>query len=121
MALLRRSPGYLHGLTGDQFEYVVAELLERQGYTVSVSPKGPDDGVDIFAARNPRLGNFLYLVQCKRFRPGKLVGPDVVDRLYGKVSRENATAGLVVTTSGFTRRARGCSSSRVSDVTAGLR
>jgi hypothetical protein len=99
---IARDPDGLHKLTGHAFELVVAELLSRQGYEISVAPPGPDGGVDIFAARRPELGSFLYLVQCKRWKPTAPVGLAVVQRLYGRVEADKATAGVVVTTSRFT-------------------
>lgn len=103
---LAENPLRLHGLDGHKFELVVADLLEHKGYDVEVVRPGPDGGVDIYAAKQSDLGSFLYLVQCKRWKPEHAVGIDVVQRLYGRVSEDNATAGVVVTTSRFTTQAR---------------
>lgn len=102
---MARDPEMLHKLSGRHFEKVVADLLDRQGYDVTVVPPGPDGGVDIYAATSADLGSFLYLVQCKRWSAAHPVGLDVVQRLYGRVASDNANAGIVVTTSRFTKPA----------------
>jgi hypothetical protein len=104
--LLAENPGALHGLGWRRFEEVVAELLVDHGYDVALVPQGKDTGVDIFAAGKVELGSFLYLVQCKKYDPSHPVGLPVVDRLYGRVAADRATAGIVVTTSTFTKTAK---------------
>lgn len=51
------------------------------------------------------VGASLVLVECKRYAKDRLVGVDRVRSLYGVVSADTATAGVVVTTSGFSRDA----------------
>ncbi len=104
-AALARQPDLLYRLDGRQFEEVVAELLHDRGYDVNLSPKGPDGGVDIYAAERSGIGSFLYLVQCKKYAAHRPVSLDVVQRLHGRVAADKATAGLLVTTSHFTRPA----------------
>jgi len=52
------------------------------------------------------LGTFLYLVECKKYAPSRHVGVELVRRLYGVVELEKATAGIVTTTSYFTKGAK---------------
>jgi restriction system protein len=102
---LGEDPTLIHQLPWQKFEEVVAELLATKGFSVTRVPIGQDRGVDIFAADKNAMGQFLYLVQCKRFDLDNPVDLKFVDRLYGKVMAENATAGMVATTSRFTRGA----------------
>ena len=51
------------------------------------------------------IGNHLYLVECKRRQPENPVEVRLIRELYGVVVAERATAGLLVTTSSFTRDA----------------
>jgi restriction endonuclease Mrr len=104
---LAREPGYLHSLHWRTFERVVAELLTDSGFQVDLVSPGRDTGVDIFAVQKNHAGKFLYLVQCKKFAVDRPVGLPVVDRIYGRVMADHASAGMVVTTSSFTRGARG--------------
>lgn len=100
---LNRNPNYFYQLSPRKFEEVVAEILSRKGYDVTLTSATRDGGKDIFVARKDDLGSFLYLVECKKFAPNRPVGIDIIQRLYGVVSDERATAGIIVTTSYFTK------------------
>lgn len=108
--LLTREPKLLRELPPRKFEEIVAELLERQGYTVELTPASKDGGFDMYAAKKEGLGQFLYLVECKRYVPPNKVGVGIIRSLYGVVQAMRATAGVVVTTSFFTAGAEKYSS-----------
>jgi|GEM_PF-2999447 len=95
----------LHGLPPRAFEELVAHLLERDGYTVELTPETRDGGRDILAYKNGVFANNLFLVECKRYAPQNPVGIGMVQRLYGVLQGERATAAALVTTSSFTRDA----------------
>ncbi len=103
---LSTDPTMWYRLTPRQFEEVVADLLGKQGYTVSLTPASRDGGKDIYAASKTSLGSFLYLVECKRYTPDHPVGVGIIRQLYGVVQAERATAGIVATTSFFTPDAK---------------
>lgn len=96
----------LYQISSRKFEEVVAELLARLGYDVTVTQASRDGGKDIYAAKKDSLGSFLYLVECKKYSPGNRVGVGLVRQLHGVVQAERATAGILATTSFFTRDAR---------------
>lgn len=100
---LRRNPEELYSLTPRKFEEVVAEILNRLGYDVTLTSESRDGGKDIYAAKKDSLGSFLYVVECKKYAPTNGVGIGVIQRLHGVVQAEKATAGIVATTSYFTR------------------
>lgn len=102
---LSERPSLLYELSPRQFEELVAELLERRGYDVTLTPASRDGGVDIYAAEKKDLGQFLYLVQCKKFRPERRVGVGIIRELLGTLELKRATAGILVTTSFFTKDA----------------
>lgn len=54
-------------LSGHDFEHFIAHLLERMGYTVRVTQKSSDGGIDVIA-HNDKLGFEppIIKVQCKR-------------------------------------------------------
>jgi hypothetical protein len=103
---LKRSPERIYELSADRFEELVAELLSRQGYSITRTPFSRDGGFDMYAARKDGLGEFLYLVECKRYTPPNKVGVNVVRSLRGVLSEKRATAAAVVTTSYFTAGAK---------------
>lgn len=101
-----KDPDLMYRISPREFELLVAELLTRDGYEVQVTPFSKDGGVDIFAAKTMTLGRLLFLVECKRYAPSNPVQVDVVRALHGNVSARQATGGVVVTTSRFTRGAK---------------
>jgi len=103
---LRRDPALLHGLRPRQFEELCAELLSRDGYEVELTAESRDGGIDIYAVRHDSLGAFLSLVQCKKYALSNRVGVSVVRELYGVVQAKRANAGVVATTSMFTKGAK---------------
>lgn len=107
--LLRRihsNPDDVFRLTPRQFEEVSAELFTRLGYNVTLTPASKDGGMDLYVAKKEALGTFLYFVECKLYAPGRPVGVAIVNALTGVVERGRATAGLLLTTSRYTKGAR---------------
>lgn len=104
--LLKADPELLRKLPPQKFEEIVAELLSRQDYKVELTPATRDGGFDIYAAKSDTLGTFLFLVECKQYTPPLKVGVQVVRSLYGTVQQTKATAGILVTTSFFTKVAK---------------
>ena len=99
-------PDFVYKIRPHQFEELVAELLEKEGFKVNLTKKTHDGGKDIFVAQNNTLGNFLYYIECKQFTPTNHVGVKFVRELYGTISADRATAGLLVTTSYFSKEAK---------------
>ncbi len=102
---LAQNPDLLYELNSRKFEELVAELFNRDGLEVKLTPARKDGGYDILARANTELGKHLYLVECKRYAEHKPVGVAIVRALYGIVTAEDATSGLIVTTSRFTKGA----------------
>jgi len=64
-----------------------------------------DGGKDLVVIENNFLGGFLVYVECKKFRQDRPVGVNLVRELYGTVSADNATAGMLATSSYFSKEA----------------
>lgn len=103
---LNKNPTDLYKLSPRRFEELIAEVLMRKGYNVELTPATRDGGKDIYVAHKDDLGSFLYLVECKHYEPPRKVGVSVIRDLYGVLSKEKATYGIVVTTSDFTKPAQ---------------
>jgi hypothetical protein len=99
-------PEKMYDLNPRLFEKLVAELFRAKGYDVELGPGRKDGGVDIRAFLRSDIGALLTLIQCKRYGPTHKINVDVVRQMYGVLHRDNATAGIIVTTSTFTREAR---------------
>jgi restriction endonuclease Mrr len=103
---LAKRPELMRTLDPRKFEQLIAELLRDKGYEVQLTPPSKDGGRDIIAIKRDDIGSALTLVECKRYAADNKVGVDVVRGLYGTVTAENATAGLIATTSYFTKGAK---------------
>lgn len=99
-------PTLIYEITSRRFEEFVAEILDRLGYEVTLTPASNDGGKDIYAAKKDDLGSFLYVVECKKYAPDNHVGVGLIRQLNGVVQAERATAGILATTSFFTRGAK---------------
>lgn len=105
LEIIEDDPKRIYSLTPRNFEELVGELLEKEGFNVTITKQTRDGGKDLFIAQNHRLGDFLFYVECKKYSMSNPVGVNVVRELYGTVAADRATAGLIVTSSYFTKDA----------------
>jgi molybdopterin converting factor small subunit len=103
---LSRRPELLYQLRPRQLEELMAELYEREGFEVELTPETHDGGVDLFLVKHTPFGRLLTLVDTKRHAPDRPVGVGVVRQLFGVVEAKRASAGVVTTTSFFSASAR---------------
>lgn len=91
--------------SGTRLEYLVAKILEAEGYTTLQTRPGPDGGVDVIAGSG-RLG-FGEPRLCIQVKSGRspIDLPDY-NRLQGNVRSFGADHGLLVSLSDFTRSVR---------------
>jgi restriction system protein len=91
----------IQNLSWKEFEYLVSEAYRRQGFQVTENYRsGPDGGVDLTLSK----GTDKILVQCKNWKLNK-VGVQVILELFGIVTSERATKGVVVCSNSFTKEA----------------
>jgi hypothetical protein len=101
----RQHPNDLLSIAPRQFEEIIAGLMEQFGFEVELTARTADGGRDIIATANRTL-NLRCLIECKRYASDNRVGLALVQRLHGVVQSEQATKGILVTTSSFTKPAR---------------
>jgi hypothetical protein len=95
-------------LTPDQFEQLVAELLDRLGFSVLWVPGGKDGGIDIVASSAERD----FLIDVKRYKASRPVTVELVRSVYGVAdsiadSRPGRVIhGGIITSSRFTEDAQ---------------
>ena len=93
-----------HSMSPTDFEEYVCTLFERLGYSLSVTKKSHDGGIDLDGYRIG-IGGGRVVVQCKRYK-GTVPVRDIRD-LFGVVSSDNnIEAGFLVTTGRFSRDGR---------------
>jgi restriction system protein len=84
----------LYALTPAGFERYVADVFVSSGYVVRVVGGSGDGGVDVRVWRNGVTG----VVQCKRYRPDRALGPAAVRELVGTRTHVRARAAWLATT-----------------------
>ena len=102
---LKRQPSDLFKITSRQFEEVIADLLSDMGIEVELTPQTRDGGKDILAYMDTPIGKVLCLVEAKQHKETRPVGVNLVRSLYGTVVDQDASKGMLVTTSRFTKDA----------------
>jgi hypothetical protein len=96
----------LQELSGVDFEKLIAALLARMGFLTEMTRTSGDGGIDIVAKLDKPVIGGRFLVQCKRYAPGNLVGAPTVRDFYGAVTADRGMKGILITTSDFTVQAR---------------
>ena len=99
-------PRIIHRFSSREFEEMVCELLDKQGYNVKLTKQTRDGGKDIVVVQKSILGEFCIYVECKKYDVTRPISVGLVRELYGTVMAENATAGMMITTSYFTKDAK---------------
>ncbi len=87
-------------LDGYEFEWLIAGLYEKKGYSASVTSSSGDYGIDVLAKK----GKEKLAIQAKRYS-GK-VGVKAVQEASAGANYYNATSAIVVTNSFFTDPAK---------------
>jgi hypothetical protein len=96
----------LENLDPRGFENLVASVYEKEGFSVEVTGRSHDGGIDIRAERITAGGRDRIIVQCKHQKEN--VGRPVLQQIWGVVhSDPTLTRCDVVTSSDFTAEARG--------------
>lgn len=101
-AYLLNNPGALHNISPRKFEELVAYIMEKHGYEVTLTQQSRDGGIDIFALKNDGFGNILTIVDCKKYSATNPVGIAAVRGMYGTMQIKSASHGIIATTSRFT-------------------
>lgn len=105
LAALAKDPELLRSLTPRQWEELVAASYDKAGFDeVILTPRSGDYGRDVIAVRKG-WGSVRIIDQVKAYSPGHLVTANDVRALIGVLmTDQNATKGVVTTTSAFAPR-----------------
>src|SRR5205823_3964175 len=88
--------------SGSAFELAVADVLRAYGYDLHRVGGSGDRGVDLTGTD---AGGWKVVVQCKRYGPDNKVGAPAVQNFMGTVVNQDASRGIFVTSSTYTRQA----------------
>jgi restriction system protein len=103
---LKKQPRDVFKLDPRQYEELIAELLDDMGYDVTLTPATRDGGKDILASIKTPCGEFLCLVDAKKYREDRKIGVSMVRTLYGTLADYQANSAMLVTTSTYSKDAR---------------
>ncbi len=99
---LAKNPKLMQEMHWRKFEELLEVLFKAKGYETELGPGSGDGGVDIrMVSKNGIVGDFLTLVQAKRYSDKNRIKLSPVQALYGVLESEKASSGLFVTTSTF--------------------
>lgn len=88
-------------LSGDEFEYVCAQILKNHGFTrINLTPKSGDQGADILAEKD----GVKFAFQCKCYSSNLDNTP--VQEIFAGKCYYNCHVGVVITNSYFTSGAK---------------
>jgi len=89
-----------------QFEELIADLLDAEGWSVQLTSPIGDGGIDVLAARDDAVvGPILTVWQAKRYSKHRKVGISTIRELIAVRDEHQASKAFVVTTSSFTNGA----------------
>ena len=89
---------------GHALAKLVGEILRAEGYSVMISPEGPDGGVDVLAGGG-KAGFEPPLIAVQVKSGAGVTDAPTLQQLKGAMKDFNATHGLVVSWGGFTAAA----------------
>lgn len=94
----KKSPQSINDLSWQEFEMVIDEFFNRQGYSVKRNSKiGPDGGIDMILSKEGKL----FIVQCKHWKKFK-VGVPIIREQFGIMKSMNANGAFIITSGIFT-------------------
>ncbi len=96
----RNSAESLNDMPWRDFEFLVGEYFRRLGFRVEETGKGADGGYDLIAVKDREK----FLIQCKQWRVDT-IGVKIIRELFGVVTAEQASGGIVVTSGKFSKDA----------------
>jgi restriction system protein len=94
---LARDSNALYRLSPRQFEELIAGAYKRMGWTVTLTPRSNDGGVDVIACRDD-IGSFRVLDQVKLYKPRHLVSAEEVRAMLGVLDGDRAASKACITT-----------------------
>ncbi|MGA2093381.1 MAG: SNF2-related protein [Sedimentisphaerales bacterium] len=95
----------LDSMSPSEFEVLVAEVYEKQGYKITITAGSHDRGIDIIAEKYVGQAREKVVIQCKHQK--SVVGRPILQQLWGVVSDDHSiTRGDLLTSSNFSSEAK---------------
>lgn len=87
------------------FEFFVADIFEKLGFSVKITQATRDGGKDIIATKADPIP-YTLIIECKHWGENHKVDVSVVRSVYGVQMAMQANQSVIVTSSRFTKDAR---------------
>lgn len=96
----------IRGIDVYEFEQLIADIWEKQGWETTVTTGASDRGIDVIAEKTTPFSQ-KHLIQAKRYSEGNKVGSPEVQQ-YSSLRQQESEVDtvIIVTTSSFTSQAR---------------
>lgn len=104
-ALLEYNREQIKNMSSRDFEFFVADIFEKLGFSVKTTQATRDGGRDIVATKASPIP-YTLIVECKHWGEKHKVDVSVVRSVYGVQMATRANQSVIVTSSKFTRDAR---------------
>lgn len=96
----------LESLNWREFEELIADLLQKDGYHVELGPGRNDGGKDIIAIKELEpIGTIMSVWQAKKLKTHRKVGIEFIRELADTRNELKASKGIIVTSTYLTRGA----------------
>jgi len=100
---LTRNYSDIYSLAPRKFEELIGDIYKSLGYEVKLTQQTNDGGCDLVLLESSR--DEQILVECKRYAESRKVGVGLVRQLCGALVENEASKGVMVTSSGYSRDA----------------
>ena len=104
-AILEYNRNRIKNMSHREFEFFVADIFEKLGFTVKITKATRDGGKDIIATKSAPIP-YTLIVECKHWGEDHKVDVSVVRSVYGVQVATQANQSVIVTSSKFTKDAR---------------
>lgn len=104
-AILEQHRNHIKNMSHREFEFFVANIFEKLGFTVKITKATRDGGKDIIATKSDPIP-YTLIVECKHWGEEHKVDVSVVRSVYGVQVATQANQSVIVTSSKFTKDAR---------------
>lgn len=106
IAQLSENRNMIYDVTSREFEEIVEQVLQDDGFDTHLTQPTRDGGRDIIATKTGINGKpVVFYVECKRYSRTNKVSVDLVRALYGVQTADKVNKACLVTSSCFTRDA----------------
>ena len=106
IAQLSENRDMIYDVSPREFEEIVEQVLQDEGFSTHLTQPTRDGGRDIIATKTGINGKpVVFYVECKRYSRTNKVSVDLVRALYGVQTADKVNKACLVTSSYFTRDA----------------